>query len=277
MDSTTVLDTLLLCELSYKNQNEVDSIWDNKTDTRYQNLFELCKTTPVFYEGAQTNDAEAYTVVYNNMLVIAFRGTESFRDVISDLNIDLVPLHLKNITRTPSVHKGFYDQFNSIKAKLTLDINKYMNDTTIKEPKIIVTGHSLGGALATIAACKYSYDYEFPIKCVTFGSPRVGNSLFVEYFNNKVDLSLRYVNDNDPIPLVPLPIRFRHVDVCQWLYEDAIKKEASPWRWCRFLRNICCCCCMGSLPWKDHNCEEYYDDLINIDSYIKPIQDRQQV
>ena len=60
---------------------------------------------------------------------------------------------------------------------------------------IVVCGHSLGGALATLAAVQFGR--EFPdaiITCVSFGSPRVGNGEFCEYFNKCVKGSYRFVN-----------------------------------------------------------------------------------
>ena len=48
--------------------------------------------------------------------------------------------------------------------------------------RIIVTGHSLGGAIATMAAIDLYWIYGAKIKIINFGSPRVGNLAFHDYF-----------------------------------------------------------------------------------------------
>ncbi|KAL4479273.1 hypothetical protein ABPG72_011485 [Tetrahymena utriculariae] len=67
---------------------------------------------------------------------------------------------------------------------------------------IIITGHSLGGALATLQAVDIKAQIpDFSIKLVTFGSPKVGNSQFSNYANDflKND-SIRITNIKDIIP-----------------------------------------------------------------------------
>ena len=45
-------------------------------------------------------------------------------------------------------------------------------------------GHSLGGALATLAAYDLAAELSLPhLQCITFGAPRVGNSIFVADYN----------------------------------------------------------------------------------------------
>ena len=73
----------------------------------------------------------------------------------------------------------------------------------------IFIGHSLGGALATIAsfyyanyATKYTFKSE-PI-LITFGQPRVGNQLFAEYLTNNINQIYRIVRPKDPVTQIPL-------------------------------------------------------------------------
>ena len=266
-DINLVLDLLLLSKLSYKNQEEINKFWNDKNDNKLKNLYDLCQNVPKFYQGADGNDCQAYTVTYDKKLIIIFRGTESFRDVIADLNISLSPLHLNMIRinhpelEHPMVHKGFNNQYNSIKDKLLCDIENYIINHEF--PEIIVTGHSLGSGIATIAAFHYCYQYNFPIKCVTFGSPRVGNQLFVDLFNKRIHTSIRYVNEDDPVTMVPLPIRFRHVNNCRWLHKNNVENDTDKYRWFRFFKNLLCCFCFASVPWQDHSCTNYYDDITN--------------
>lgn len=82
---------------------------------------------------------------------------------------------------------------------------------------MIVTGHSLGGALATLCALDLQFNFfsAEPERIVlySFGSPRVGNSAFRQSFNRRVSNSYRVVNGMDIVPAVPRPWQgYRHVD-----------------------------------------------------------------
>jgi hypothetical protein len=73
--------------------------------------------------------------------------------------------------------------------------------------RILITGHSLGGALAMLA-CQFllSHDlhgYQSVLSICTFGAPRTGNSGFAEWFQG-VDV-VRYVNSEDTVPTLPPP------------------------------------------------------------------------
>eukprot|EP00884_Botryococcus_braunii_P008341 jgi/Botrbrau1/17508/Bobra.0054s0084.1 len=102
--------------------------------------------------------------------------------------------------------------------------------------RIYVTGHSLGGALASIGACMLVK--RFPaadVNCITFASPRAGNKYFDAAFSTLISTSLRFVYNYDAVPTVPMPyIGFRHVDHCFWLKpatspksKDGIDRDAT--------------------------------------------------
>ena len=72
-----------------------------------------------------------------------------------------------------------------------------------------ITGHSLGGALAVLAAARLALDIDKSIyKSInglyTFGQPRVGNRVFVKALDEEIKPRyFRFVNDNDIVPRVP--------------------------------------------------------------------------
>jgi len=50
-----------------------------------------------------------------------------------------------------------------------------------------VTGHSLGGAVATLTAAELSTNTNYNVADVyTYGEPRVGNKKFADWFNKKL-------------------------------------------------------------------------------------------
>ena len=146
-------------------------------------------------------DTQALLVSTQNYLALAFRGTEAtnFGDIKTDVKFA--------ITKCPSgggVHSGFNEAFNLVKDHIQRDLNSPEN----KNKPLIITGHSLGGALAMIATKRLRYDIA---ACYTFGSPRVGND---EWFGGIKTPVYRVVNAVDCVTMLPpgkIPMR-----VLQW-------------------------------------------------------------
>lgn len=66
---------------------------------------------------------------------------------------------------------------------------------------VVVTGHSLGGALATLAAVDVTLNRpHVPVDLYTFGAPRIGNKAFAQWFDAQIQDSIRLVNNSDVVP-----------------------------------------------------------------------------
>ena len=128
--------------------------------------------------------------------VLALRGTAKMRDVITDLNCGL-----STCSNNQPVHAGFNHTFNSFRKQLEQFFNKRAN----QKLNIHVVGHSLGGALANLAANWLKNHFGANVKLYTFGAPRVGYHSFAlqteAATNNHV---YRCVHAADPVPLVPV-------------------------------------------------------------------------
>lgn len=124
--------------------------------------------------------------------VLAFRGTEP--DEISDLLADL-----NAIPRGAATHGLVHSGFRGELDKLWDDIVKHHGKGHNKK-KLYVTGHSLGGAMATIATSRLE-EFTKVEQLTTFGSPRSGTRKFVKNIASKHN---RYVNNNDIVTKVPL-------------------------------------------------------------------------
>ena len=71
-----------------------------------------------------------------------------------------------------------------------------------------VTGHSLGGAMATLASVRLT-DEGYKVRAVyTYGSPRVGDRVFRDSYRLA---NYRFVNDNDLVPHLPFRWCYKHV------------------------------------------------------------------
>ncbi|HEU0053735.1 MAG TPA: lipase family protein [Longimicrobium sp.] len=68
---------------------------------------------------------------------------------------------------------------------------------------LVVTGHSLGGCLATVLApwLRHRFGAALEIECVTFAAPTAGNAAFGEYFRSLFPRAERYVNTIDFVPM----------------------------------------------------------------------------
>ena len=179
------------------------------TPTPQQSALELARAvypaaTKAFFfcsrEARTSTDAQYYTILLPDRIVFALRGSSSASDFFTDAIVwktDCSELAVPSAL----VHAGFYDQFRSVKYDLLATVYAHARKRPV--PRFEFVGHSLGGALATIAAAvTKALVPHAEVSCATFGSPRVGNGAFVAFFNERVD-SVRYVHGNDMVTLVP--------------------------------------------------------------------------
>jgi hypothetical protein len=105
------------------------------------------------------------------------------------------------------VNKGFFEAYLTIRTSLYKMLKSYCDVSSCSAPltRMIFTGHSIGGALATLAATDKSLSLlssHSIIEVHTFGAPHVGGACFKQYFDRTIDASnvIRYVNALDVIP-----------------------------------------------------------------------------
>jgi Lipase (class 3) len=152
-------------------------------------------------------------------ILIAFRGTKKQKDWMS--NGDAVQASF----RWGKVHQGFLNIYNSGKAALFAKFDQLLpKDPALQyETQVLVTGHSLGGALATLCAADLSDRSNLPTPILyTFASPQVGNSAFAEGFNTRMSktcnakfrtsCSVRVYRPMDIVPKLPGLPGYTHVE-----------------------------------------------------------------
>jgi triacylglycerol lipase len=146
-----------------------------------------------FYDCEGT---QAFVAIGTHVIVIAFRGTElnEFKDIKTDM--DFLFTDSENGGK---VHNGFQHALDLIwpEMECCIQTNKHGRS-------IWWCGHSLGGALATIAASRFGGHGLY-----TFGSPRVGDSKFAKRVKYLIP-HFRFVHNDDIVPQLPPPIFFRH-------------------------------------------------------------------
>lgn len=162
-----------------------------------------------------STDTTAGVLRVGGTVYVFFEGTGSTRDWENNINIleDTVPgdwgCDSPDVMRT---HKGYTDAFKSVQDRVLGIVRAELSAPTPTD-RLVVCGHSLGGAMATMAglyiACKLPHVRD-RLAVVTFGAPQVGDGNFVAYFNRVVPASVRVVNPMDPVPRL-LSIQLVHV------------------------------------------------------------------
>ena len=137
-----------------------------------------------------------------------------------------------------SVDEGFYQAFEQIKD-LVYDYVFAFH----KEQYLYVTGHSLGGAVATLFADYYQYVDDL----VLFGSPRIGNKAFCKNVRDHVVRITSYCNNQDFVPNIPWFTN--HVVPLTFINRrgEKVKKRPFGWWFRRRVKGI-----------QDHLIENYY-------------------
>lgn len=182
LNRNIISTAMRLSSLIYETRNIVYSGLD---------LIQTIENRHTSTEGAILEDP------VNKVLYIVFRGTQEPKDILTDAYC--VQTEMKVYQHSCKVHIGFHNAYESIKNEIKLD--KFRNHT------LVICGHSLGGALATVCATVIDHQN---VNCITFGSPRVGNDDFVDIFKMNVRETYRFVHENDVVPMVP-KINYDHV------------------------------------------------------------------
>jgi pimeloyl-ACP methyl ester carboxylesterase len=180
---------------------------------------------------ALATDAERDRVGYRDIAVV-WRGTSALDELLKDLQAVLVPIHGEEQAGKVRVERGFESLYTSsceacamrtsARTQVLAELSRLVTYVRSRHPgeKICVTatGHSLGGALALLAA----WDAAAPaaalgvaaaVRAVTFAAPRVGNQAFCdELVAGQRHVSVqRVIVDRDVVPTLP-PTFFGYAD-----------------------------------------------------------------
>jgi hypothetical protein len=196
----------------YEEKKQIDLGLDF-TDPRFEERCEIYRV-----DTDLTPDVQAIWVESSELVIVAFRGTE--QDNIIDWTTDLATAFQLNHKYLPfwkrNVHKGYEHSLEIMSDWLQSEVNQlFKRYPEASKIPIFLTGHSMGGALATLVMTawldrnqKVSNDLRLNLKSVyTFGSPRIGNLDFAHTFE-KLNIServgvFRMVNNKDVVTKAP--------------------------------------------------------------------------
>jgi predicted lipase len=223
-DRVLALDMANLADQAYKDNNTIEfrnteyskiSFYDEQTDTQSY----LSKVS-INIQGQQ-----------KDALVLGFRGTEDkIKDKLTDAKLlssgytyrKGIKGYFLRLLLPTRVHTGFLKAYRSIRDEIHDELR--INDRFMNFDLILITGHSLGGSLATLAALDISHQYpDAELIMYNFGSPRVGNSRFAYHFDKRIINYWRVVHQGDVITQSPPKLGF----LKHWLSYRHLRKSVT--------------------------------------------------
>ena len=211
----------------------------------------FCVTTKIYGPKFDTECFVCEGMMDNNLYLV-FRGTEvgedfSFKDIVTDIKFKR-RWHVGKF----KLHRGFLDAWQEVRHDVLAEL--WSRQSAFHEGyRLVIVGHSLGGALACVAAYDLS---QFRPFVITFGQPRVGGKAFAKWLNTYTAGYRRYVYRGDGVTHVPFGFGYRHGGDCVYLGKSCITINPSKWlmfreNFSRFFRRFL-----------DHNATNYNQRIV---------------
>ncbi|KAL4956506.1 Alpha/Beta hydrolase protein [Aspergillus filifer] len=218
--STEEMDTLTLyaqyAAASYCTPN-IDSVGDAVAcaEGNCPNV-EAAETTTLaeFYEENEFGDVAGFLAAdtTNQLLVLSFRGSRTIDTWVANLDFGLEAVD--DLCAGCEAHGGFWKAWNVVAESLTSGLDAAL--ATYPDYTIVFTGHSFGGALATLGAT-HLRKAGYAIELYPYGSPRVGNEALAQYITDQGS-NYRVTHTNDIVPrLPPMAFGFSHFSPEYWI------------------------------------------------------------
>jgi pimeloyl-ACP methyl ester carboxylesterase len=152
------------------------------------------------------------------LIIVSFRGSTTIDAWITNFEFDTTDT---DICSGCTAHHGFWNSWVDARDRVTPAVKQA--STTYPNYKISVVGHSLGGAIASLAAASLR-NSGFAVALYNFGSPRIGGSKISTYITNQPGGNFRVTHRNDPVPKLPL-LTMGYVHISPEYYIDNKNKQ----------------------------------------------------
>lgn len=167
-------------------------------------------------------------------IAVSFRGSADLINWLADFDfVEMTPVEYCDGCK---VHTGFYRSWLSVARLVSEEVSRLR--AAHPHAQLVLTGHSLGAAMAILAATHLHYNDDLGVHAVyTFGQPRVGNRAFHEYFaaiEEGPAIAYRVVHWRDPVAISPPrwldgDHSFVHVGTEVWYTEDSSTHTLCTW------------------------------------------------
>ena len=148
-------------------------------------------------ENFSIKGTDGYTGMKDGNLYIVFQGSQGLNDWLDDFEFWPAKLPFEVEGKDINIHHGFFEQYINIRQLILEKVN-------INFPKeIIIIGHSLGSALASICSFDLSVTKQIASTVILFACPKIGGMDFVKYYKKYVPNTYAFVYGNDIVPRVP--------------------------------------------------------------------------
>lgn len=207
-----------------------------------------CNETPsLLRPSAPDTQVAAYLAVVESrgQVVFVVRPTINDANWSTNCNYTTVPTDL---VEGGMVHGGFHHAWSEISDDVLSNLEQVAENFPGFE--FISIGHSLGGAVAAVAAA-HLRALGYNVDIYTYGAPRIGNDILSDFISNQGGSIYRVTHNDDPIPRVPLATgdvfggqyKYRHVSPEYWLTgkpEDPTQWPVEDVRVCKGALNLNC-------------------------------------
>jgi hypothetical protein len=205
--------------------------------------------------GTTATDDRIQCIVAHDafMGLVAFRGTlpQSIPNWLTDA--DVVPT--REAGKVPMrVHAGFQGALDCVwQSKQPGGVEDYLAQVVADNANLTwwFTGHSLGAALATLAAHRFGRAHAL----YTYGSPKVGDAAFVEQLTQSVAVHYRIVNHRDIVTHLPTISPYEHAGSLKHIEDHEPSRPVIPRLW-QYIRKF-----FGREPRLDATAQELFNDL----------------
>ena len=200
--------SIFLIDIIKKKNKEIEEI--NTKGYKQMKLF----TTAIFTQFLNFFYRYNFIILKNDeykKIVVAFPGlTYNYQLFEEIIHAGMVELSIKEKSKVYRVIEMYYDLFTLIENDLFEHL-RMIPEINNKDYQVIFTGHSLGGAIATISSFYYIKKYKFEAEniLITFGQPKVGNEHFSKELTDNLRQIYRIARPRDIATLFP----FKEVDL----------------------------------------------------------------